>query len=379
MKTTKMLVCGGVFFLVTSPCLAGAGPRLNASPSRQNAAAQDLGTQKITIDLTGADLHSVVSSLMRQVPGLNLMLKDGDLAYKPVYLRLTDAPIETVLHDVALYSGAELTRNDDGSFFLHPPTPVPSPVTVASALTPMAAAPAVPVSTIPAPAPAGFAWHKLVLRHAIPSEILAMLGWAGSAPAVNPFDRVRLSPSNSNTVTSSSGVASPSSAVTPAVSVAVPIASGAGSLTTSQANRSAELLGPDQAQQFPGQQYGGNPFSGGQNNFSGGNQPPFAPGGRGGPNGGGNLPEGVSKIYALEADNSLLLLATPDGFTQVSQLVKMLDILPRQVQIKVEFVTASVNDVDAFGADISYAPFFSTNQGDSANLANTPQTSVTLG
>ena len=359
MKAAAALALFGGLALLPPPGLA------------QTAASPAPGDQVITLDLAGADVHSVVSTLQRQVRGLNLMLKDGDKPYKPVYLHLNNATVETVLRDVALSSGAELTRNDDGSYFLHPTAPTPAP---APAAAPPPVAPTPAVETVPL----DLEWHKLVLTHAIPSEIMALAGWSGNIPEASPFDRVRLSPANSNTITTASGVI-------PAVASSVP--TGSSVSAAPQANRTAEDDPADQAQQFPGGPPGGfngggggfpgGGFPGGPGNFPGGNQPPQAPGGRGGRNAGGGLPDGVSKIFALQADNSLLVLSTPDGFNQVRQLVKMLDILPRQVQIKVEFVTASVSDVDAFGINFSYAPFFGTNQGDSANLSSSPQSFIT--
>ncbi|MGI4788150.1 MAG: type II secretion system protein GspD [Janthinobacterium lividum] len=49
--------------------------------------------------------------------------------------------------------------------------------------------------------------------------------------------------------------------------------------------------------------------------------------------------------------------ATPDGYNLVKQIVKILDVAPRQVQIKVEFVTASVTDVDALGINFDLVPY----------------------
>ena len=360
-KAAAVALLGGAMLpLLPAPCLA-----------ETVAAPPAAGNSTITLDLVGADLHSVVSMLQKQVRGLNLILKDGDQPYKRVYLRLNDAPIETVLGDIAASAGAELTRRDDGSFFLHPPIPAPAP-------TPTPAP--VPPPVVAAAAPVALYWSKLILKHTVPSDILALTGWSQNAPEFNPFDRVRLSPSNSNTITTAGSGVVQAAVQTNAPSV--PVApSGTGAAT--QANRAPDAVGADQAQQFPGPPgggfggggFGGGGFTGG--GFPGGNQPPFAPGGRG-PNAGGGLPAGVAKIFALQSDNSLLVLATPEGFIQVSQLVKMLDILPRQVQIKVEFVTASVSDVDAFGVDFSYVPFFSSNQGDAANLANTSQTVLSV-
>ena len=67
-----------------------------------------------------------------------------------------------------------------------------------------------------------------------------------------------------------------------------------------------------------------------------------------------NLPAGVSQISALPAQNALSVTATPTGLAQVSEIVKLLDIAPRQVQVK--FLLASASDAvlkAALGTDQS--------------------------
>ncbi len=77
----------------------------------------------------------------------------------------------------------------------------------------------------------------------------------------------------------------------------------------------------------------------------------------------------MERIYALQSNNSLLVRATPEGFNELRRLVKILDIAPRQVQVKVEFVTASVTDVDNLGVNFDLVPYpgleFGTTQGNS--------------
>ncbi|MBV9850740.1 MAG: hypothetical protein JO250_13790 [Armatimonadetes bacterium] len=66
------------------------------------------------------------------------------------------------------------------------------------------------------------------------------------------------------------------------------------------------------------------------------------------------LPSGVDHINVNEADNSLMIYATPGGFNQLKEIVRNLDIAPRQVQIRMEFVTASADEVNSLG--INFAP-----------------------
>ena len=159
----------------------------------------------------------------------------------------------------------------------------------------------------------------------------------------------------------------------------------------------------NQANQFPfggggGFNGGGGGFNGGGGGFNGGGGG-FNGGGRGGFNGGGNnpfgggnngrfgpggqgqqaaLPDGVTRIFALQSNNSLLVQATVDGYNTVRNLVRILDVAPRQVQIKVEFVTASVTDVDNLGVNFDLVPYpgleLATSQGSSTISSVAPPT-----
>jgi hypothetical protein len=55
------------------------------------------------------------------------------------------------------------------------------------------------------------------------------------------------------------------------------------------------------------------------------------------------LPEGVVRIFALPSNNALLVEATPDGYEQVKEIVKTLDIAPRQVQLKTLFAAVPLS------------------------------------
>lgn len=49
--------------------------------------------------------------------------------------------------------------------------------------------------------------------------------------------------------------------------------------------------------------------------------------------GGAKLPDGVSRIFALQSNNRLLVEATPDGYKQIKEIVTALDITPQQVRM----------------------------------------------
>lgn len=66
--------------------------------------------------------------------------------------------------------------------------------------------------------------------------------------------------------------------------------------------------------------------------------------------------EGVTRISAQPATNSLSVVATPAGLAEVRQLIKILDVEPRRVQIKFVSARATNADLKASGIIFESAP-----------------------
>jgi len=65
-----------------------------------------------------------------------------------------------------------------------------------------------------------------------------------------------------------------------------------------------------------------------------------------------NLPAGVTQVLPVPLQTALLVTATPAGLAQVREIVKLLDIAPRQVQIK--FTLAQATDADLKASGIGF-------------------------
>ncbi len=180
-------------------------------------------------------------------------------------------------------------------------------------------------------------------------------GAAGAAPSSQGNMFTQVSPSSQDTSGAAAGAA--------ASAVNFPASGG-------QAARRSDSLSAGEFGR--GQGFGGFGGPGGQGGFNGGpGGGGFgAPGGgAGGPGGGsgvggpgganGNnataqalLPPGIdpNDIMALDADGSLLLrYQNPEQLNQFKELVRLLDVEPRQILIKAQFVTVTHNDVNSFG------------------------------
>jgi len=64
---------------------------------------------------------------------------------------------------------------------------------------------------------------------------------------------------------------------------------------------------------------------------------------------GGSEPKGVKHLVFMMGSNTLLVNATPDGFAQVQEIVRRLDVAPRRVQVGVMAVTVTAADLKVSG------------------------------
>lgn len=358
-------------------------------PARADAAAG----KTVDIDMVSADLPTVIN-LLQQQTGLEFSIQDTGKPFGKVTVGLNHASLDKALRIIANSANATVTRDQDGVYVFRPAGEGASTAGFLDNTPAPVAAPA-PALNSALPPSAQKNWRKLPLNHAIPTDILRTMHWPVDQSEVNPFVRVQLEDSKPSVSSGGAGFVNNSS-VNPYGDVpSVPV--GRGGAYSAEANRSADPQA--QANQFPGGPtiqgpgyngggFGRGGFQGQSPNQFGGQQGggfqgnPFQQGGQDAQGGQTALPEGVDRIFALEGDNSLFIEATPDGFNRVRDIVKNLDIAPRQVQIKVEFVTASVTDVDAFGINFSLVPFpgieVNNNQGAQANQTSIPQTYVSV-
>ena len=365
------------------------------SASALAQSAPNGGGKTVSLDVAGSDLHTVVNMLEHRT-GIEALVRDGDTPFRLVNVHLNDADLGKALRTIAFSAGARVSVNPDGIYVFEPESRNGDN---SSALAPSAPQPTQYTDGSDAPrhyAPGELQYRTIVLQHAVPSDILKLMRWDKDMVDMDPFKPVQMpqnhpailtvGQNNSQQVYGGSqynpqnynapqqyypqqGQQDYSNGGYPSVPM------GTGNAGPNAANysqhRSAD---PEQANQFPGGGgFGGGGFGGAPGGFGGGggNNPfaaqPFQPGqgARGAQQ--AQLPDGVTKIFALQSNNSLLVYGTVEGFNQVKQIVKILDIKPRQVQIKVEFVTASVTDVDALGINFDLVPYpgleISSNQG----------------
>ncbi|MDH7602022.1 MAG: hypothetical protein QHI38_07730 [Armatimonadota bacterium] len=312
----------------------------------------------ITLQIREAPLKDVITLLMQQ-SGANLVIADNAMLEKRITASLTDVPLEKALDYIVKSAGVSYRKMPDGTFIIGSAfTEEP----VITQQTPAVLPPVVEPASNPEPQEKQYAVVKLI--HSRPSEILRLIGWEGTNPLTNaepPMpERVTRRESRSNpggvymttpqgnTVNLRGGVKFENG------QPVVPTIDPTGLNRQTGAGRSAdEFTGV--GQQYPGRPPGYPP---GYTPTQAGTRPGTTTTGQPGTTttttqqtGNFLWPEGVDDARPFDLDNSIIVKGTPDGIERFKKIIRMLDVPPKQVQVKAEFIEVTTTDVKAFGID----------------------------
>jgi len=319
------------------------------------SAAVSLGdaARGVMLDVRDARLSDVVL-LLTQQSGVNVVVSP-DVAGKTVTAQLHDLPLEEALADVVQSAGVDCWKNEHGTFVIGGKRPA-QPVSSASVEPPRL--PAQPEQVRETPR---VIRECVKLSNSDAREILVTLGVLPESQA--PSLRNLLNPGPLS-LTKPIGLIDEDRMQ---VGIAIPGMS-----------REHEILGGMRDTVPPAIDPGARPTSEGAgraatNDIGAGQYPPgrvTGPSGVGGPGvpgggrvppGGGTtgtaptnlMPEGVYLVQPFPPDNSIIVQGTEEGINEFKELVHMLDVPPKQVQIKAEFIEVSTNDVKRLGIDWS--------------------------
>lgn len=346
--------------------------RGGAVAQAQEAPAGQLIVQRV--DLVDADLQAAVRMLMAQT-GAEIVIEASDKPYGRVNLMLEKKPLETVLQMICRAAGASL-RVDGGVYIIGPRGSETS-----EAARPTSQQPAeevAPQPLVPNP-PKRFITERIRIQNARPSEIVAYLTrpelsgrgdflrqlmFESLRPPQTPYGNVETLNSTGRPGPVSTPVAATSEPQAPPV---VPTGPKAGS-DNADANQIGGGMRPGGGG-FGG--YGGGQVGGGFGGYGGFGGGQFGGGGRfgqfggqggfgggfggqGGFGGGGSslVPEGIESMLAYDIDNTIIVRTSDeDALRELKEIIRLLDIAPKQLMIKAEFVEVSHNDLRQFGID----------------------------
>lgn len=311
------------------------------------------------LNLSQAELRDATESLS-QMTGIQFIYMQADKPYKMVTLNLSDVTAETALEDICKAAGAYFHKDENGVYVISP-TPIEAP-----AADP-AAVPAKPKIEI----------ARITLLHADPKVVYEMLLNRSLTASPNHvfdtrvFDEMHRFSRDSYTGTAPTRqtaemLAAPQQVSANFNSQTANSQGMLGSADTSSSN-GVQLPG-DSANQIGGIGGGGRGGFGGGGRGGGG-----LSGGGGGLNGGGGglggglggqqtqltpgsgfVPAGIQHIEYDPTDNSIIVSGPQDDINKLKTIVNQFDTVPKQVQIKVEFITTSTNINKDIGFDWLY-------------------------
>jgi general secretion pathway protein D len=312
--------------------------------------------------VVNANLLSVVR-LLQVESGAQIVVVSGD--YSPVTAKVS-ASLPDVLRYVASSANATVNCDTNGVYTIRPegaPLPADDVQQPVAAAAPATDDDAIPESSLHT--------ERIPIQNVDPNYILIMIGDTEDLrnydPSTNPIDNSPLADANDlPRITPGSAGIQMQGAVnesnTQAQQPSVPASNNNYSNgSVSQSNQ--YVPGGSEANQFPGGgfQGSGNSFNPFQNGGAGAqpnqNFPTGAPGANG-VNGGRNLrPQGIQSIIANEEDNSIIVRGTADGIAKLKQIITFIDRAPKQVEIKLEYITANTANADTFGINWDIIPF----------------------
>ena len=347
--------------------------------AEESSAAQP----RVKLDLRGADLISAINMLKLQTDA-DFVIRESDKPYGRVTLSVKDVPLDEALKIMCESAGASITSKN-GIYYIGPKDAI---VLEDPARNPEK----IKVDVTPEPVDPRLSFHvvKIPVINSRPSQLLRYFGleqgWINSledrmvaqtmfefksgyqnqqahAPQVlyNPyFAGMMMSPLPSVETLPPTVPTTDKQPNKSAVSNRAP-----GNATSEEAQFGG--FGGNQGN-YGGGGYGGNQGGfgnqggygnqGGFGNQGGNRQGGFGQGGfgqggfgQGGQNAAalGLLPTGVDPPLALDTDNSLIVRGSDDGIRELKEIIRLLDVAPRQLQIKAELVQVSQNDAKTFG------------------------------
>ncbi|MGC8861989.1 MAG: FecR domain-containing protein [Armatimonadota bacterium] len=310
----------------------------------------------IMLQIREAPLKDVVTLLMQQ-SGANVVIADSAMLEKKITASLNDVPLDKALDYIVRSAGVSYRKMEDGTYIIGGPAveePVISTRDVAPVLPPVE-----PAASAPPPKEKQVVLVKLT--HSKASDILRLIGWNGTNPMPNTETLYPGRRAVSAAPTNPGGVYMNNSRTGEMHDLRGGLKFENGQPVVPTIDPTSLNYGPGRtADQFTGlSQYP---------ERATGYPPGFAPGAR--PGGTttqpqqqqqptqqqtGNFlwPEGVDDARPFDLDNSIIVKGDEEGIEKFKKIIRMLDVPPKQVQVKAEFIEVSLTDVKAFGIDWS--------------------------
>lgn len=303
----------------------------------------------ITLNVNDVPLYQVVL-LLTQQSGINIIV-DQEKAQKRITAQLEGLPLETVLDYVVTSAGVSIYKKDDGTYVIGGEEPAPrsaEPTQDAELFQ----QPAVQTEAVQRPRVLRTETIKLV--HTSPSDVLRILNIESgpiqnrpitTAPGGNMEEQYPWKP----TTPIEPRIHAPAGGMILGPEAVIPPLSDNPDRRAIGAGRTP---GEDKGagQRPPSTYSSGRP---GQTPTTAGAMRPgtAAPAAQTASTSGTLLPEGIDLVLAYDIDNSIIVRGDDVGIAELKDLLHLVDIPPKQVEIKAEFVEVSMTVMRSFGID----------------------------
>lgn len=343
-----------------------------------------------SINLTETSLAVAVKMLQQQTGISIVFVNGGREGFAPVTLSVKHRPVGEVLRLMTESSGADLWE-EDGVYFVGPKGSAPRVKEEAPLLPNIENA---PVNRFES------RWLKLRLKYMHPQDVLKYLGigsgskftyveqmaWETMRNAIDPTRGGFRPASGGNVILQQTGIpvesAVPSAPITQPAVNGTDIRNNGGLLDLNNTRLPNGTSNPDQGVRrdnpFGSEEFerggqlgrqggGGGGFGGGGAGGFGGQGGQGGLGGAGGGQGGaggqagggaqGLTPGGLT-IFAYDADGTLLIRVESEegqrNLADLEKIIELLDVKPKQILIRAEFLTLSQNDISSFGINWNF-------------------------
>ncbi|MCX6365617.1 MAG: hypothetical protein NTX57_02775 [Armatimonadetes bacterium] len=358
-RSALLLTCAFSISLAATVSVA----RAQATPVKESSSTLD-------IDLRDARLEEAITILAQQSGLDNVVIIPGDKAnaYQKITLKLRDKGVEATLKAIARAAGASVEESD-GIYYLRPAGQAP---VVEKSKTPEPVATVV-VPTAPARSKSQFV--KIPLNFLAPSDFVKLM----DDPTYNYLVKTMIIPEAMAASRNMQPLAPPNILQPNGNPILPTDLTGSGVLGAGQRGG---MMG--------GGMMGGGGFGGGAGGFGGGGRQGGGFGGQpGGGIGGGQpgaggqgqnqrslRPPGIDNILSSDADNTLIVQGDPADIDELKALIRLLDVAPKQVEIRAEFVTVNIQDVNSFGIQWQFSPANNLDLSQQAAAGSAPNLAV---
>lgn len=305
---------------------------------------------RVDLNLKDADVKAAIQVLMRQT-GLSIIFEASDEPFPKITLNLPRVTAEDALKYICQASGAYFRKDDNGVYIISRTRPVEKPAVEAPKV---------------APAPEKKSLYKIKMQHSDAQDVYAQIAWGAVLDPQRGFIEINrfkeITNPNRNMMSGGQSVFLPGDA------------NGMGQyrpLSTAIANTpvinrgdagNGVTLPGEAAGQFGGVGgVGGGQGGLGAGGLGAGGQGGLGPGGQGGAGGqgslaaGGLIPQGIDYITYDPNDNSIIIRATEADYQTLLKYISDFDVAPKQVTVKVEFITTSSSLSKSLGFDWLYS------------------------